>query len=273
MTFVLAAALIITIIWLLRNLISGGKKSLRQQWKIYGLLAAAVLVLLAVTKKLHVLGLLIAGIVPVIRQLAPLAFRFAPFLQQQFKRYRFQQSPQNPDPQHDQNTTQDTQHNAQTASISTALFHMMLDPNTGAISGTVRQGAFTGQSLDDLHVEDLKQLFHTAQTTPDDSLAVFEAYLQSRFGPTWHQTIAGESANNSDHQQDHAQHQKSPASGGQLTIQEAWDILGLTPGTNKAQIISRHKSLIQKLHPDRGGSTYLAVRINQARDLLLKKSA
>lgn len=58
-----------------------------------------------------------------------------------------------------------------------------------------------------------------------------------------------------------------------MTEAEAWQVLGLQPGAADEEITKAHKKLIQKLHPDRGGNDYLAARINQAKDLLLKRSA
>jgi DnaJ-class molecular chaperone len=55
-----------------------------------------------------------------------------------------------------------------------------------------------------------------------------------------------------------------------LTINEAYAILGLEPGASKQDIIQAHKQLMQRVHPDRGGSSHLAIKINQAKDLLLK---
>ena len=57
---------------------------------------------------------------------------------------------------------------------------------------------------------------------------------------------------------------------GKMTHTEALEILGLDANASRQQIILSHKKLIQKLHPDRGGSDYLAAKINQAKDLLLK---
>ncbi|WP_438952419.1 molecular chaperone DnaJ [Porticoccus sp.] len=64
--------------------------------------------------------------------------------------------------------------------------------------------------------------------------------------------------------------QASVGTSGELSQQEAFQLLGLQPGASREAIIDAHKRLIQKLHPDRGGNDYLAAKLNAARDLLLK---
>ena len=61
----------------------------------------------------------------------------------------------------------------------------------------------------------------------------------------------------------------SPPAPGPLSRTEAYEVLGLKPGADEAAIRAAHRRLMQGAHPDRGGSDWLAARINQARDVLL----
>lgn len=77
-------------------------------------------------------------------------------------------------------------------------------------------------------------------------------------------TFRGQKDSPNQHQAD------STNSSASLSINEAYAILGLQPGASKQDIVQAHKQLMQKVHPDRGGSSHLATKINQAKDLLLK---
>ena len=66
---------------------------------------------------------------------------------------------------------------------------------------------------------------------------------------------------------------RPPASTADMTVEEAYDVLGLQPGANQAAVREAHRRLIKHLHTDPGGTDYLASKINRARDVLLHQIA
>jgi hypothetical protein len=144
----------------------------------------------------------------------------------------------------------------QTSRVRSQFLDMILDHDSGALSGGIVAGPYAGRSLDEF---DLPQL--TAMITGFDaeSVSLLESYLDRRF-PAWRQDAQGDTAGR----------QSRPASGSKMTNEEAYQILGLQPGAGRDEIGRAHRALMKKLHPDQGGSTYLAARVNEAKDTLLR---
>jgi DnaJ-domain-containing protein 1 len=142
--------------------------------------------------------------------------------------------------------------------VRTAFVEMELDHDTGAMRGRVIAGSHQGASLDAL---DRAALIKLLSEVDDDSRDLLAAYLD-RMAPGWREQAQHDSAGSSG---------PPPAGGGKMTEQEACQILGITPGASKEEISRAHRSLMKKLHPDQGGTTYLAARINEAKDVLLRR--
>jgi hypothetical protein len=135
---------------------------------------------------------------------------------------------------------------------------MVLDHDSGRMDGDVLEGRFRGRHLADLQLAELLELLNECRGDPD-SVNVLQAFLD-RTQPDWREK-AGSQRNDD-----------APGARDQGTMNErhALEILGLSAGASKEEIVVAHRKLMQKLHPDRGGSTYLAARINEAKDFLLR---
>jgi hypothetical protein len=144
----------------------------------------------------------------------------------------------------------------QVSRVHSAFLEMELDHDSGAMRGRVLAGRYQGTWLDALDVPTVIGLLGEID---NDSRQLLMAYLDRR-EPRWRE-----------HAQGNAAAGESGAPSGKMTEQEAYQILGLEPGANADQIGRAHRSLMKKLHPDQGGSTYLAARVNQAKDVLLRR--
>ena len=144
----------------------------------------------------------------------------------------------------------------QSSRVRSAFLDMSLDHDSGELSGTILAGEHAGRSLGEF---DLTQLLAMMPAFDAESVALLESYLDRRF-PAWRENAQGNGAGG----------QRRSAAGGKMTAEEAYQILGLQPGAGRDDISRAHKSLMKKLHPDQGGSTYLAARVNEAKDTLLR---
>jgi hypothetical protein len=144
----------------------------------------------------------------------------------------------------------------QSSHVETPYLRMRLEHETGAMSGTVLAGSFAGARLDELDRADLLALLRECRTADEDSARLVEAYLD-RAHPDWRDESGGG--------------RNVPPRGGGMSVEEAYEILGLAPGADEAAIKAAHHRLMMQLHPDHGGTDYLATQINRARDVLLKR--
>jgi hypothetical protein len=144
----------------------------------------------------------------------------------------------------------------QASQVRSQFLEMRLDHDSGQLGGRIVAGPHAGHSLDEY---DLSQLAAMMTGFDAESVALLESYLDRRF-PAWRQ----------DAQADAARGQRGPAASGKMTDEEAYQILGLQPGATSVEIGRAHRALMKKLHPDQGGSTYLAARVNEAKDTLLR---
>ena len=146
------------------------------------------------------------------------------------------------------------------STVTTRFLSMKLDHATGAMSGQILEGRFAGGSLRVLPLQNLLELWRECQSDPQ-SMAVLEAFLDRHAEADWRERLrdTGPTADPS----------RVP---GAMDRVEAYQILGLQPGASREDIQSAYRRLIQRVHPDHGGSSYLAARLNQARDVLLGMS-
>ncbi|HEY5166275.1 MAG TPA: DnaJ domain-containing protein [Pseudolabrys sp.] len=143
-----------------------------------------------------------------------------------------------------------------TSRVRSAYVEMELDHDSGDMRGHIVAGRHQGAALERL---DVKTLVGLLNEIDEESRALLMAYLDRR-DPRW-----------SEHAQGDAAAGRPAASSGKMTEQEAYQILGLEAGASANDITRAHRTLMKKLHPDQGGSTYLAARINEAKEILVRR--
>jgi len=152
-----------------------------------------------------------------------------------------------------------------TSEVETATLRMVLDHDSGTVDGDIIAGTFAGRGLGDLSVEELVALLDECRREDTESAPLVEAYLD-RAHPEWRE-FAGEGYE----EQAETGGGGADASGYEtpMDAKEARGILELEADASGDDIKEAHHRLMKKMHPDQGGSTYLASKINQAKDVLL----
>lgn len=145
----------------------------------------------------------------------------------------------------------------QKSQVETRYLRMTLNHDSGDMDGDILEGKHRGKRLSDLGFSDLLDLLHECRREDAQSAAVLEAFLERNFADEWRDSETGRG-------------QSGVKGNGKMSLDEAREILGVSAGATREQIIEAHRHLMQKLHPDRGGSTYLAAKINEAKRVLTK---
>jgi len=146
----------------------------------------------------------------------------------------------------------------QTSRVRSAFLEMELDHDSGAMRGRILAGRHAGASLDSLDPATLAALLAEID---NDSRNLLMAYLDRR-EPRWREHTQQDAGTGNG---------RGVPPGGKMTEEEAYQILGIEPGASAQEIARAHRVLMKKLHPDQGGSTYLAARVNAAKDVLLRR--
>ena len=196
--------------------------------------------LAVVTGRMHWLGAVFAGMLAMLRQYLPLFIRYFPMITQLYRSYA------------PSSRAQDT------STVSTKYIEMILDHESGKLSGKVIAGEFQNKLLDDLDQIQLSTLFDFCMSHDMDSARLLENYLVDRFG---------ENPSNSTNTHD----SNLASSTDEMSLPEALQILGLEDNPDSDEINKSYRKIMQQLHPDRGGNQYFAVKANQARKVLLNK--
>jgi hypothetical protein len=149
--------------------------------------------------------------------------------------------------------------------VRSAMIEMELDHATGTLNGTVLAGPLEGRALASLARPQCEALWKLCRRDDPDGARLLEPYLDRRFSG-WRE--AGE--------EDVDAGRTAGGDGrawraGKMTEEEAYEVLGLRKGATRNDVARAHRALMKKLHPDHGGSTDLAARVNEAKEILLRR--
>ena len=212
----------------------------RAKWQFATVTVAGLLVLLVISGRLPWLIALVAALVPAIRAALPALARLLPGVLPMILRHR---QAHGSAADADENST-----------VHTDWLDMSLDHESGKISGHVRRGSCAGRALHQLSEQELYELYRCCADEDTDSAQLLASYMEQRLGNQW---------------QEKFRQQDPGPTAGSMSPDEARAILGVKANASREQILSAHRRLMQKLHPDRGGNDYLAAQLNRARDCLL----
>jgi hypothetical protein len=242
--FLIICALLLLVYWSVNSIVR--KFSLtRSQARLMMILAiamAVIIVLVAIGRlPIHFILAPVGVALTYLLRLLPMLLRLMPVWMMLHSRFKFNRAQAGGE--------------SQRSTLRTTFLVMELEHGSGDMDGKILKGDFEGQKLSNLTREQLLQLRNEIQAD-SDSLQILDAYLD-RLHEDWRDT-------------GQQYEQGSPTEETTPTRELSMEILGLSEPINRKDVISAHRKLMQKLHPDRGGTDYLAKKINAARDCLLE---
>lgn len=143
------------------------------------------------------------------------------------------------------------------SAVRTDWISLELDHMTGEMDGDVLKGHHVGEKLSAMTREALLSLYNESRADPE-TRRLLETYLDRRFGMDWRN--AG---------QQQSQSQSRARGDAAMSRDEAYRVLGLESGASAEDIRAAHRRLMMQIHPDKGGTSYLAAKINEAKEVLL----
>ena len=147
----------------------------------------------------------------------------------------------------------------QKSDVKTAWLRATLNHDSGEMDATILQGQFKDRELSSLTRAELAD-FHQEAIADDQTIAILESFISRKFGEDFSEESTGQSEGS----------HRNTSDSGPMTRKEAFEILELESNATVAEIKSAHRRLMKKFHPDHNGSDYMAVKLNEAKDLLLK---
>lgn len=203
---------------------------------------------LIMSGRLSIVFALLAAFIPLIRKALSLA-SYWPFIQKLW-RHKSVLTPSSQGP---------NQHaEGKTSTVRTKLLLMTLDHSNGQIEGEVLVGQYQGKQLRELTIVQLAELYSCCPESEQDTHQLLDTYLNKMRSSEWQAF------------KERQQH-TSRSSNDPMTVVEAAEVLGVKETASKQDIIDAHRRLMAKLHPDKGGSSYLAIQVNAAKDVLLAR--
>lgn len=155
------------------------------------------------------------------------------------------------------------------SNITSRFFDLSLDHYSGEMDGRIKEGRYEGVLLSELSLDEGRQLYTDISEGGDDrSLRLLETYLDRRHGNAWRQggfAPEGETAGETEGRSK----REPPPHESAMTREEALSLFGLPSDATEEDIRNAYKRIMKQVHPDTGGSAYLAAKVNEAKELLL----